>query len=218
MRLLVFGFSGRGGLSPVGLTGLDAGLVDAEPLNAELGHVGKPIHSNAKLLEVLVSNGYLPVIACALPGDVLQGSIYNVNADQMAVACATGFRADKLLFLTDVEGVRDGAGVTLETLTAEEARQLISGTGWRLGACRRSLKQPWRRSYRGQWQRCTSRRVHARALYRSLLDGAPHRNAPGGGKVLDSIILWGAPEKIQAAEPLSPQSCAVLLTSKSGRP
>jgi acetylglutamate kinase len=48
-----------------------------------------------------------------------------VNADQMAAACATGFGADKLIFLTDVEGVRDGAGEIRETLTSAEAAGLI---------------------------------------------------------------------------------------------
>jgi acetylglutamate kinase len=111
------------GACPVGLTGLDAGLVDAEPLNFQLGHVGKPIRSDARLLTLLISEHYLPVVAC-VAGDA-QGAIYNVNADQMAVACASGFGADKLLFLTDVEGVRDGTGQARESLTGAEARAFI---------------------------------------------------------------------------------------------
>jgi acetylglutamate kinase len=111
------------GARPVGLTGLDAGLVDAEPLNPELGLVGKPTRSDARLVELLVREYYLPVVAC-VAGDA-SGAIYNVNADQMAVACASGFGADKLLFLTDVEGVRDAAGQTLETLSAAGACGLI---------------------------------------------------------------------------------------------
>jgi len=111
------------GARPVGLTGLDAGLVDAEPLNSELGRVGKPVRSDARLVDLLVREHYLPVVAC-VAGDA-QGAVYNVNADQMAVACATSFGADKLVFLTDVEGVRDGAGQIRETLSAAEARRLI---------------------------------------------------------------------------------------------
>ncbi len=113
------------GARPVGLSGLDAGLVDAEVLNPDLGLVGKPVHSDARLVELLVGAGYLPVIAC-VAGDS-QGHIFNVNADQMAVACAVSFLAEKLLFLTDVEGVRDGQGVSREILPAAEARQLIAG-------------------------------------------------------------------------------------------
>lgn len=112
------------GAKPVGLSGVDAGLVDAEVLNPDLGLVGKPVHSDAGLVEVLVQGSYLPVIAC-VAGDA-QGRIFNVNADQMAVACATSFGVEKLLFLTDVEGVRDGQGKTRPVLTAQEARNLIA--------------------------------------------------------------------------------------------
>jgi acetylglutamate kinase len=111
------------GARPVGLTGLDAGLVDAEILNPELGQVGRPVHSDARLLNLLTGESYLPVVAC-VAGDS-QGRIYNVNADQMAVACASSFGADRLLFLTDVDGVRDASGRVREQLTAEEALDLI---------------------------------------------------------------------------------------------
>jgi acetylglutamate kinase len=113
------------GARPVGLTGLDAGLVDAEILNPELGQVGRPIHSDARLLELLTKESYLPVVAC-MAGD-RNGSVYNVNADQMAVACAISFHCERLLFITDVEGVRDAGGKSLERLTAAEARELIRG-------------------------------------------------------------------------------------------
>jgi acetylglutamate kinase len=111
------------GARPVGLTGIDAGLVDAEPLDPELGHVGRPVRSDPRLLQVLIGAGYLPVIAC-VAGDA-QGGIYNVNGDQMAAACASAFGAEKLVFLTDVEGVRNQTGETLTMLTAAGARELI---------------------------------------------------------------------------------------------
>lgn len=111
------------GARPVGLTGLDAGLVDAEPLDAELGHVGRAVQSDPALIELLTRERYLPVVAC-VAGDA-RGEIYNVNADQMAVACATAFGAAKLIFLTDVDGVRDAAGRTRETLSSVEAIGLI---------------------------------------------------------------------------------------------
>jgi len=111
------------GASPVGLTGLDAGLVDAEVLNPELGQVGKPVHSDARLLDVLTGNSYLPVVAC-VAGDA-RGAVYNVNADQMAVACALSFSAESLVFLTDVEGVRDQRGAICPTLTCDQAGTLI---------------------------------------------------------------------------------------------
>lgn len=111
------------GARPVGLSGLDAGLVDAELLNPELGQVGKPVRSDARLLDLLTDAAYLPVVAC-VAGDA-RGNVYNVNADQMAVACAASFAAESLLFLTDVEGVRDANGLICSTLTCEQSYSLI---------------------------------------------------------------------------------------------
>jgi len=119
---LVTAFRAAGAL-PVGLSGLDAGLVDAEILNPDLGYVGKPIKSDARLLDTLIAAGFLPVVAC-VAGDS-EGNIYNVNADQMAVACAASFAAAKLIFLTDVEGVRDAQDQTRAVLTSDEAQALI---------------------------------------------------------------------------------------------
>jgi len=111
------------GARAVGLTGLDAGLVDAELLNPDLGQVGKPVRSDVRLLDLLTGDSYLPVVAC-VAGDA-RGHVYNVNADQMAVACAASFAAESLLFLTDVEGVRDKGGVIFPTLNCMQARELI---------------------------------------------------------------------------------------------
>ena len=104
----------------MGLSGIDASLVEAEPLSPELGHVGRPVRSDPALLDCLTAAGYLPVLAC-VAGD-RQGRIYNVNADQMAVACAAGFRAERLIFLTDVDGVlgQDKQPIPLLTLTGSQ--------------------------------------------------------------------------------------------------
>jgi acetylglutamate kinase len=119
---LVAAFAAVGALA-VGLSGVDAGLAEAEPMSADLGFVGKPVRSNPQVLEVLMASRLLPVVAC-VAGD-RAGNIYNVNADQMAVACARAFRVDKLLFLTDVDGVRSASGAILEKLSAAECRELI---------------------------------------------------------------------------------------------
>jgi acetylglutamate kinase len=111
------------GARPVGLSGLDAGLVDAELLNPDLGQVGKPVRSDPRLLDLLTGASYLPVVAC-VAGDAL-GNVYNVNADQMAVACAASFAAESLLFLTDIDGVRDKYGTICSTLTCNKATKLI---------------------------------------------------------------------------------------------
>src|ERR1039458_7796265 len=93
-------------------------------LDPALGAVGRVTKSNPALLDLLTANGYLPVVAC-VAGD-RQGQVYNVNADQMAVACAAAFGARQLIFLTDVEGVLDGARHVRPLLTAAGSRQLIA--------------------------------------------------------------------------------------------
>src|SRR6202049_1688519 len=70
-----------------------------------------------------MENSYLPVVAC-VAGD-RQGRFYNVNADQMAASIALAIRAEKLLFLTDVEGVKGPGDVIYSTLNVSECRQLI---------------------------------------------------------------------------------------------
>ena len=111
------------GIPAVGLTGLDAGLTEAEPLSADLGFVGKPVRSNPHVLEILTAKRLLPVVAC-VAGD-RAGNIYNVNADQMAVSCAGAFQVDRLLFLTDVEGVRSASGEVLPALSPAQGWELI---------------------------------------------------------------------------------------------
>ena len=112
------------GAPAVGITGIDACLAEAEQLRPDLGFVGKLVRSNPALLETLIGGGFLPVVAC-VAGD-RQGQIYNVNADQMAVSCASGFKADRLLFLTDVDGVKDLSGQVIPTLSIEQSRRLIA--------------------------------------------------------------------------------------------
>jgi len=119
---LVASFVGAGAKA-VGLTGIDASIAVAEQLREDLGAVGRVTAANGDLLELLSANGYLPVVACVAGGT--DGAIYNVNADQMAVACAAGFRADKLFFLTDVDGVKGKDGL-IPLLTTADCGQLIA--------------------------------------------------------------------------------------------
>lgn len=111
------------GVNAVGLSGIDGALAESEQLSPELGSVGRVVRTNPEVLEVLTDAGFVPVVAC-VAGD-RAGQIYNVNADQMAVACAAGFKVDRLFFLTDVDGVRGADGSTIPTLSSDEARALI---------------------------------------------------------------------------------------------
>jgi acetylglutamate kinase len=110
------------GVPAVGISGIDAGCLQAEKLRGEhgedWGYVGRITRANPRVWEALLAARLLPVMACLAVGK--DGEIYNVNADQAAVACAIHWRADGVLFLTDVDGVRDSQGTVLSRLNAEE--------------------------------------------------------------------------------------------------
>jgi acetylglutamate kinase len=114
----------RAGALAVGLSGIDSFLTEAEQMDPALGAVGRVTHSDPKLLQLLTANGYVPIVAC-VAGD-RQGRIFNVNADQMAVACAVAFSVDQLIFLTDVEGVMDASKQVRPRLSAAESEALIA--------------------------------------------------------------------------------------------
>lgn len=111
------------GTPAVGLSGVDGSLTVAEQFNADLGFVGRPVQTDGRLLNTLLNAGYLPVIAC-IAGD-RSGNIYNVNADQMAVSCALGWGAERLLFLTDVDGVKDSNGTAISRIDETGIDDLI---------------------------------------------------------------------------------------------
>lgn len=113
----------RTGLRAVGLTGIDAGTVVASQMDPDLGLVGKVEYVDPTLLERLVEDCYLPAVACIAGGE--GGAIYNVNADQMACACASALGVDRLVFLTDVGGVLDEEGDLVPSLDMEGAESLI---------------------------------------------------------------------------------------------
>lgn len=112
------------GVRAVGLSGMDAMITEARELNPELGSVGQPVQSNTALPALLIEHGYLPVVAC-VAGD-RAGRFYNVNADQMAASIAGAFPAQRLIFLTDVDGVRAEDNNTLANITAKQCTDLIA--------------------------------------------------------------------------------------------
>jgi acetylglutamate kinase len=122
------------GRRAVGLTGIDAGLANAEPLDPALGFVGRVTGSDPGILNLLTGAGYLPVVACVAGGD----AVYNVNGDSMAVAVASNWGADRLVFLTDVSGVMDAEKRILPELTREACAHLIA-TGVATGGMQAKL-------------------------------------------------------------------------------
>jgi acetylglutamate kinase len=87
----------------VGLSGEDAGLIQVEPGDERLGFVGKVRHIDASIIERLLREELIPVVATIGMGEA--GQAYNVNADTVAGAIAEALDAEKLVYLTDVTGV-----------------------------------------------------------------------------------------------------------------
>jgi acetylglutamate kinase len=115
------------GIDAVGLSGEDASLIGASPMDAEqLGFVGVPRSVNIAFLRHLMAGGYLPVISpVSRDEERVLGAALNVNGDDAAAAIAAALGATELLLIADVEGVmRNGAVV--RTLDPTTARALIA--------------------------------------------------------------------------------------------
>jgi acetylglutamate kinase len=125
------------GVAAFGLSGVDGGLTTVVQLNCELGFVGKPIATDGALLTLLRKAGYVPVVACIAAN--ANGTIYNVNADEMAASCAIGWHAERLVFLTDVPGVKKDGGEVVSKLARNDARELIQ-SGVAYGGMRAKLE------------------------------------------------------------------------------
>ncbi|HEY3298412.1 MAG TPA: acetylglutamate kinase [Armatimonadota bacterium] len=117
----------------VGLCGKDGNLLVAQkamPGGVDLGFVGEVVEINTEIVEILIREGYVPVISSVAVG--AHGESYNINADHVAGEIAAALEAEKLIVLTDVQGVyRDFSDKSslISTLTPEEAQELIdSGT------------------------------------------------------------------------------------------
>ncbi len=126
---LVAEIMSRGGKA-MGLSGVDGGLIRAKLENPELGYVGEVVKVNAEPVKAVLSAGYIPVIA---PGGLKAAGrdsdpvmLLNINGDVVASEIAGALKAERLIFLTDVPGVRDGEGKFLPRLSAAEARKMIA--------------------------------------------------------------------------------------------
>lgn len=108
----------------VGLSGKDDGLVSCVADDPELGFVGRPEEVRPQVLRDLFERGIIPVVA-PVAGGTNQGETFNVNGDTFAGALAGALKADRLLLLTDVDGVKDAAGEVLTDITAQKIRALI---------------------------------------------------------------------------------------------
>lgn len=101
---IVAGINASGGKA-IGISGKDGNLIKAGPLNADgnMGFVGEVRSINPQIIETVIENGYIPVIAPIGMGSAQES--YNINADLVAAAIAVAMKADKLVLLTDVPGL-----------------------------------------------------------------------------------------------------------------
>ena len=120
----------------VGVTGKDGGLIRAKKLRIkkrkptltdeiiDIGHVGEVVNIKTEILEVMKNSDFIPVIAPIGTDD--SGKSYNINADSVAGEIAKVMDAEKLILLTNVEGVKDKKGSVLTGLTPPQATKLIN--------------------------------------------------------------------------------------------
>jgi acetylglutamate kinase len=106
----------------VGLSGKDANLIVCDPDDPELGFVGRPVEINPGVLQTLFNAGIIPVVAPI--GTGREGETFNINGDTAAGAIAGALRADRLLLLTDVEGVKDADGSVITDMRPNQVRAL----------------------------------------------------------------------------------------------
>lgn len=92
------------GIKVIGISGIDGNFILCNQLNKELGYVGNIVNINCELIQNIIDIGYIPVISPIGVGK--DGEIYNINADMVASKIATSIKAEKLIFLTDVDGVK----------------------------------------------------------------------------------------------------------------
>ena len=148
----------RRGVRAVGLSGKDAGLIqaekklatvyeDGEKTKVDIGYVGKAKKIDITIVKDLLGQDYVPVIAPIGVGE--HGESYNINADYVAADIAGAIKAEKLLLLTDTEGVYkdfNDKSTFISTLTADQAREYIKegiiagGMIPKVEACLRSIQ------------------------------------------------------------------------------
>lgn len=109
----------------VGLSGKDDDLMVCVADDPDLGFVGRPVEMNVQVLRDLFSAGIIPVVAPVATG-MNANETYNVNGDTAAGAIAAALKADRLLLLTDVPGVKNRNGEVVTQLSPEEVRAMIA--------------------------------------------------------------------------------------------
>jgi acetylglutamate kinase len=133
-KRIVQAINAQGGKA-IGLSGKDANLMVCEKdlmtveregreVRVDLGFVGKPVQMNPEILKSFLGSDFIPVVAPI--GTGRGGETFNVNGDTAAGAIAAAMKADRLLLLTDVAGVKDAAGTVITQLSVANVRELTA--------------------------------------------------------------------------------------------
>jgi len=138
----------------VGVSGEDAGLIRAVARDVELGFVGDVAAINPMILEGMIANDFIPVVATI--GTDATGQAFNINADTVAGAIAESLGAEKLVYLTDIEGLRravDDPESLIRQTTPDELDALITagviagGMIPKVDSCVRAVRSGVRRAH-----------------------------------------------------------------------
>ena len=135
----------------IGISGIDGGLLEARIANPDLGYVGEIEKVNSEPLLAIMRSGFIPMIAplamhCR-DGSENSGSALNINGDTVAGELAHALGAERLVFLTDVEGIMDGSNRVIRRLDRRRANILFQsgvvrgGMIPKLSACLRALER-----------------------------------------------------------------------------
>jgi acetylglutamate kinase len=147
---IVAGINCLGGRA-VGISGVDGALIESKAKNSEMGYVGTIVKVNREVLDSLLQDSFIPVVAPVSlfsvdrPGDAAR--IINVNGDPVAGELAVAIEAVKLVFLTDTGGVCDASGALMPRISACEAEDMIAagvisgGMIPKVNACLRALTE-----------------------------------------------------------------------------
>jgi len=138
----------------VGVSGVDGGLIRARARNAQLGFVGDVTEINPEVVNGLLDDEFIPVIATI--GSDETGQAFNINADTVAGVIAEALDAEKLIYLTDIEGLRsdvDDPASLIRQTTADHLDQLINdgiiagGMIPKVASCQQAVRNGVRRAH-----------------------------------------------------------------------
>ncbi len=134
----------------VGISGVDGSLIESRIKDKEMGYVGSVERVNTDLIETLLKAGYVPVVSpislYSLDREGEEPAVINVNGDPIAGEIAIALKAKRLIYLTDVEGIKDKFGKVLPQVSRAEAEAMIDsltiigGMIPKVNACLKTLR------------------------------------------------------------------------------